>query len=536
MRLAHDLLRLRVAGLAFAFLAIAAAQAAAQLPPIKVELDRRIAEASSESLRQRLGDIDKHYADNAYAPIWAADGRANFKAGQMVEALNLADEDGLHPADYDASELVGKIGATTPEALADLEIHLSTAAVSYAQHMNAGRLNPREVNRELVIYPSAVGSEAILSSLRKTTHVKAYLRLLAPHTSRYERLRRALAAYRRIEANGGWTAVGEGPVLRPGADDPRIPAIRSRMIEAGVYGGAPDESTLYDKALGDAVIAFQENMGLEALGTIGKQTLAAMNAPVAERIATMEINMERNRWMQNEFGPYHIFVNLADQVVKVVRDDRTVHAEVIQVGQPFHRTPVFSEMMEYVEFNPYWGVPASIAVNEYLPKLRSNPGVLAAQNISLFSGGQQISAHSVNWSSVGKGNFPFRLRQEPGKGNALGRVKFMFPNEFNVYMHDTPSKSKFEATQRYFSHGCMRLRDPLTMAEVLLGPEGWDRKRIDAVVAGGKNTVVRLKTQIPVHVAYLTSFVNKDGSVNFREDVYGRDKILAEALAKVRGR
>jgi murein L,D-transpeptidase YcbB/YkuD len=189
-----------------------------------------------------------------------------------------------------------------------------------------------------------------------------------------------------------------------------------------------------------------------------------------------------------------------------------------------------------VEFNPYWGVPSSIAVNEYLPKLRKNPGVLAAQNISVFAGGKQVSAGAVNWSAYGKGNFPFTLRQEPGKGNALGRVKFMFPNEFNVYMHDTPAKAKFDESSRYFSHGCLRLNDPVKMAEIILGPEGWDRAKVDAVIAGGKNTIVRLKTPIPVYIVYLTAFVNKDGTINFREDVYGRDKALADALARAMGR
>ena len=502
---------------------------------IKSELANSISQAKSESLKKRLKDIDAHYAKLAYKPVWIEGNKPTRKAEAMVEALNLAYEDGLHPEDYDALALFQKLGTTNATGLADLEIHLTTAAVSYAQHMNAGRLNPASVNKEIVIYPNAISADALLTNLRKTTNIKAYLRLLAPHTQRYERLRQALAIYRRIEANGGFSTVASGPVLKPGASDPRIPAIRKRMVEAGTLKNAGGGLN-YDNALAQAVIRFQENMGLEAVGTIGKQTIAAMNTPVSERIRTMEINMERNRWLQNEFAPYHIFANLADQVVKVVRNDDTIHAEVIQVGQPYHRTPVFSDVMEYVELNPYWGVPPSIAVNEYLPKLRKNPGVLAAQNISVFSGGQKVSASSINWSQYGKGKFPFSLRQEPGPGNALGRVKFMFPNQFNVYMHDTPAKSKFDSAQRYFSHGCLRLKDPLRMAEVILGPEGWDRARIDATVAGGKNTVVKLKTPIPVYIVYLTSFVNKDGSVNFREDVYGRDKILGEALAKVRGR
>jgi murein L,D-transpeptidase YcbB/YkuD len=197
---------------------------------------------------------------------------------------------------------------------------------------------------------------------------------------------------------------------------------------------------------------------------------------------------------------------------------------------------VFTEKMEWIEFNPYWSVPPSIAVNEYLPKLKNGSGILGAQNIRVFAGAGEVSAASVDWASLGKGRFPYTLRQDPGEGNALGRVKFVFPNSYNVYMHDTPSKSKFEAAQRYFSHGCLRLRNPLKLAEIILQSEGWTRARIDAAVATGKNTVVKLKTQIPVYVVYLTAFANKDGSIHFREDVYGNDKILAAALARVKGR
>ena len=503
---------------------------------IKAELELRKDAAKSKALKARLGDIEAHYIASGYEPIWIEDGKASKKAEDMVEMINLSYEDGLEPNDYDADELFQKLGASDDSSLADLEIHLATTSVSYAQHMNAGRLNPNQVNREIVIYPNAVGADSILGNIRRTSSLKAYIRLLAPLTPRYERLRNALASYRRIEANGGWTTVPEGEVLKPDMSDERVPALRARMVQAGLLEGEVTDSQLYDEALVAAVTEFQDRAGIEMDGVVGPGTLEQLNIPVEDRIVTMEVNMERNRWMQNDFGAHHIFANLADQVVKVVLNEKTVHAEIIQVGLPYHRTPVFTDELEYVEINPFWNVPYSIAVNEYLPKLRRNPGVLAAQNISLLSNGNAINARRVNWNAYGRGNFPFRLRQNPGQGNALGRIKFMFPNKFNVYMHDTPSKSKFDRAQRYFSHGCLRLRNPLKMAEVLLGEQGWDREKIDATVAGGKRTVVKLEEKIPVHIVYLTSWVNKDGSVHFRKDVYGRDTILADALAKVRGR
>ena len=504
---------------------------------VKREIETRVASVSSDSLRERLSAIEAFYTESGFTPIWVKDGGPTKSARELVEALNRADEHGLAPGDYDAEELFQKVGVGNETTLADLEVHLSTSIVSFAQHLNAGRLNPREVNRETVIYPDAISPAQLLSKASRTGNIKAFLRLLAPHTPRYERLRLALINYRRVGESGGWPAVPEGEVLKPGMEDPRIPILRQRLTISGdLKPGGAAGSNLYDDNLVKAVEKFQSRHGLEIDGVIGGNTLKELNVGIEERIATMVYNLERRRWMQNDYGRYYIFANLADQVVKVVRDEKTIHAELIQVGKPYHRTPVFSDELEYVEINPYWNVPKSIAVNEMLPKLQQNPVHYASQGFEVLNGGSAIPASAVPWHSYSKANFPVRLRQGPGKNNALGRIKFMFPNKFNVYMHDTPSKQNFSRASRFFSHGCLRLKDPLIMAEVLLADQGWTRKKIDAVVASGKRTVVKLNQKIPVHIAYLTAWVNKDGSVHFRRDVYGRDPILADALSRVRGR
>ncbi|MEM9332802.1 MAG: L,D-transpeptidase family protein, partial [Pseudomonadota bacterium] len=370
---------------------------------------------------------------------------------------------------------------------------------------------------------------------KSTGNVVAYLRLLAPHTPRYERLRLAMAAYKNLAASGGWETLEAGETLKPGMEDERVPALKKRLAASGDYvGDINNPSIMYDGDIVDAVMAFQKRHGLEIDGVIGPNTLKELNVSVEDRIAMMEYNLERRRWMQDDYGQYYVFANLADQVLKVVRDGKTVHAELIQVGLPYHRTPVFTDEMEYIEINPYWNVPKSIAVNELLPKLRRNANALGSQNFEVLAGGRVIPASGVPWGSYSKANFPVRLRQRPGTKNALGRIKFMFPNNFNVYIHDTPSKSKFEKASRFFSHGCLRLKDPLKMAEVILGEQGWSREKIDATVASKKRKVVKLENNIPVHIAYMTAWVNKDGSIHFRRDVYGRDKILGKALQKVR--
>ncbi len=502
---------------------------------VKSAIADDLREPRSAASQTRLEAVSSYYAKTGYAPIWIAGDKPSQKAVTAVEALVNAREHGLDPADYEAEALFQKVNTHSGQDLADLEVHLTRSMVAYAQHLNAGRVNPRQVSRETIVYPEALNVEAILSAIRKTGNIQVYLRLLAPHTPRYERLRLALADYKRIAADGGWPAVSKGGTLKPGATGPRVAQVRRRLAATGELSRERVNGQTYDAALEAAVKTFQARHGLAADGVIGPKTIEHMNVAVENRIATMVLNLERRRWMQNDYGRAYIFANLADQVIKLVRDEKTVHAELIQVGLPYHRTPVFHDEMEYVEINPYWNVPYSIAVNEYLPKLRSDPGILTKQNIKVLAGEQIVNASAVPWTSYSKENFPVRLRQDAGEGNALGRVKFMFPNEFNVYIHDTPSKSKFSASSRYFSHGCLRLRDPLKLAELLLGEQGWSRAKIDATVASGKRTVVPLKTRLPVHVTYLTAWVNKDGSVHFREDVYGRDPVLAAAMDSISG-
>ncbi len=280
---------------------------------------------------------------------------------------------------------------------------------------------------------------------------------------------------------------------------------------------------------------FQERNGLNADGVIGPDTLEAVNVPVSTRVTQLAINLERRRWMTDEPGKFFVSVNLADQALKVVemRDDRekTIHTARLIVGKPYHDTPVFTGQMSYVVFNPYWNVPSSIANKEYLPKLRQNPGALQSLNIRIFAaGGAEVNPFSVNWNGLSR--VPYSLRQDSGDKNALGRIKFIFPNKYNVYIHDTPTKSLFSKDKRFYSHGCMRVQYPRQLAEVILGPQGWTTDMINQQIDSGQRKIVTLKQKIPVYVTYLTAWVDKDGTVNFRRDVYGRDKILAAALYK----
>jgi murein L,D-transpeptidase YcbB/YkuD len=286
---------------------------------------------------------------------------------------------------------------------------------------------------------------------------------------------------------------------------------------------------VYDDVTVAAVKRFLERHGLMADGVIGPTTLEQMNVPVEDLIAQLEVNLERRRWLAREPGGFYIFVNLADQELKVMQDEKTIHTARVVVGKTYHKTPVFTENMTYLVMNPYWNVPSSIANKEYLPKLKQDAGYLQRQGIRVLdSAGKEVNPYSVNWNSMSR--VPFRLRQDTGDKNALGRIKFMFPNKYNVYIHDTPAKSLFEKDLRVYSHGCIRVQDPLTLAEVILKEEGWSRGRIDQQIASGERRIVQLKRKIPVYVTYITAFANKDGTVNFRRDVYNRDDLLEEQL------
>jgi len=274
---------------------------------------------------------------------------------------------------------------------------------------------------------------------------------------------------------------------------------------------------------------FQRRNGLEAKGLIGQQTLLALNIPPEERVRQITLNMERWRWMPESLGQHHFMVNLAAYELQEVMSSKIVDSMDVVVGAVATSTPEFSDEIEYVEINPTWTVPYSIATKEMLPKLRGNPFAYA-KDFDVFMNGKLTSWGSINWNAFGPGKFPFTFRQRPGPKNALGKVKFMLPNTHNIYLHDTPAKDKFLQTARAFSHGCIRLSRPIDLLYHLVGDiVGWPRNKIDAVMAGGKTTQVKLTQKIPIHLIYSTAFIGANG-VEFRPDVYGRDRKLYAAL------
>jgi murein L,D-transpeptidase YcbB/YkuD len=392
----------------------------------------------------------------------------------------------------------------------------------------------------LFVYPEGVGQAEVIRAAAAAGDIADFVARFRPVQDEYRRLQAALADFRAKALSGDWGSLPAGPTLEPGMSGPRVALLRARLgassdpEERRLSAAMPGAAGFYDDALEAAVIRFQLRHGLARDGKVGPKTLAALNVPIARRIQQMVLNLERRRWMPDDQGARYVFVNLADFELKVVDEPRTVFDTRVVVGAPYHRTPVFSAEMTYVEINPYWDVPSSIARNELLPKIKEDPGYLAANDFELLSDWSESAAAidpwSVDWSQITPATFAYRLRQRPGDGNALGRIKFMFPNRFNVYLHDTPARHLFEQAERSFSHGCIRVQQPESFGAVVLAQDGWSLERINAAIARGERRIVSLKEPLPVHIAYLTAWVNKDGAVHFRNDVYGRDARLAAAL------
>jgi L,D-transpeptidase YcbB len=487
---------------------------------------------SSERAAELLVVLSQFYQERGMAPLWLEGSGPSPRARALAAVLRDVDQDGLDPEDYDASDITGLLAAGTPDGRAELELRLSVSLLEITSDLAAGRLEPHQVNPELFIHPREVDPAEVIRDAAGAQDIAAFVAGFEPAQPEYRRLKAALADYRALAAAGGWPAIQDGPTLKPGMAGPRVAQLRARLEVPAAPGADPAQ---FDPALADAVKEFQGRQGLEQDGLIGQNTLAELNVPAQERVRQILLNLERRRWMADDPGERYVFVNLADFELKVVDGPRTVFDTRVVVGAPYHRTPVFSGDMTYLELNPYWNVPPSIARNELLPKIKADPGYLAANDFDLLSdwsdSARVLDPHTIAWSAVTPERFGYKLRQGPGPGNALGHVKFMFPNQFNIYLHDTPARGLFAREVRDFSHGCIRVQDPETLAAFVLDRQpGWSQDAIKAAIATGKRQIVTLDQKLPVHIAYLTAWVNKDGSVNFRRDVYGRDAILAAHL------
>jgi murein L,D-transpeptidase YcbB/YkuD len=455
--------------------------------------------------------------------------------------LGEAEREGLQSADYRRTQLRKLLemlqqadSAPDTGQLADFDLLFTDTFLTYASHLLSGRLSPRKVDPEWAIQPRSRDlAEVLREALSGNNTVAETLRALAPQGKGYLQLRAVLQRYRKVEQEGGWPTLRAGSNLAQGSQGAQVQALRARLQASGdLAEGESGKNPVYDKAVADAMRRFQKRHGLSETGTVNAATLAALNVPVSERIRQIELNLERWRWLPDDFGSRYILVNIPSFKMNVVENGKRVMESSVVVGRQERQTPTFSAKMAYLVMSPKWYVPRSIAVKDKLPQLKRNPNSLARQNIRIFnSAGQQINPGSIDWSAVTAGNFNYQLRQDAGPRNALGGIKFMFPNPYNVYLHDTPSRGLFSRNQRTFSSGCIRISNPVELAEYLLKHDPkWNRDAIKTAAASGKQRVVNLPQQVPVFLLYWTVWVDEEGLTHFRDDIYKRDKPLVRAL------
>jgi murein L,D-transpeptidase YcbB/YkuD len=489
-------------------------------------------------------DIDSRltelYHNNALRPFWIIDGQLSQRAADVLSVLEDAKRYGLDPADYLVDKIHRYWGSSDTAGLVRLDILLTLGMMRYVADQREGRMEPRKVDP--VLFDSArdvvVDWDALKKQAFAAPDMKSFLDQQAPPFLQYRKLQDKLAEYRVLAVKGGWPSIPAGNALKPGMEDQRVKTVRKRLVVTGELQPENMDNAVFDTVLAEAIKRFQKRHNLKPDGVVGNQTLAAMNVPVSVRIKQIIINMERYRWLKRRTRDRLVAVNIAGFEAFAGKPGTIDLKMPVIVGKKYHKTPVFSDTIKYVVFNPYWNVPPSIARNEILLKLKKNPHYLEKHNMRIFQGwgpdAPELDATTIDWSKVSKKNMNrYRIRQDPGPKNALGTLKLVFPNKYNVYLHDTPSHGLFKRERRAFSHGCIRMDRPAEMASWVLGGEekGWGLARINEIVASRKRHVAVLDQRIPVYILYRTAFVNpEDNMLYFYKDIYGRDTLLEKAL------
>jgi murein L,D-transpeptidase YcbB/YkuD len=478
------------------------------------------------------------YGARGFEPLWlttGADGSATFSpnAEKIIAVFRNAELEGLRPSDYLSPALDPAAAGTDPAKLAALETAFSAATLNYAQDSYGGRINPRDVSALLTIAPKKLDAADTLTKLAASDDPAKFLLSLDPPHPEFKLLKTALAKFYDKDAIKTETiTIPAGPTLKLGMKDDRVPTLRERLAVPApeIPEGASDAKvdTTYDKPLMEAVKAFQSGLGLTADGVMGPATVAALNGAGTVSKDDIIANMERWRWEPNDLGDFHVEVNIPQFTVWIMKDGEPVHSTRVVVGRPTNMTPVFSDEIEDIVVNPYWNVPPSIATNEIKPHLIANPGYLDSQNMEMLSGGKVVNASAIDWTTTNINNF--HIRQKPGGANALGQIKFLFPNDQDIYLHDTPSKSLFARAYRAYSHGCVRVQNPMDFAGALLATNPDLSENKLRAMFGDKEKWVPLKHHIPVHLMYFTLRVDADGTIRSYSDVYGHNKKLIELM------
>jgi len=532
--------------------AVRAAELAPPRPASAALQARLVAGAAAGEYLLSLQALRLFYVEREQRLAWSDGGRLSPQVDVLLAALRTADREGLRPAEYHAAAIDALLARLRPAdrdaataasfdaggAAGDLDLLLSDAFFLYASHLTAGRADPESVEPEWNITGRGRNLVFLLKTALEHGHLAAAIGALPPVRQDYRQLRDILAAQRAIVAAGGWPLVPWGPTLRLGDHSPRVETLRRRLAATGeLPAGGDTRGELFDAPLADALRTFQSRHGLDADAIAGRRTMTELNIPALERAHRIEANLERLRWLPRDLGPRHLLVNIADFQLELIEGGAPTLAMRIIAGRQARRTPFFTGEITSILFNPTWTVPLKIAIEDKLPLILNDSYYLAEHGFKVFepSGEEwsEIDPADVDWTRLSKAHFPYLLRQDPGPGNALGRIKFQIPNRHDIYLHDTPSHELFARTERIFSSGCIRVERAVDLAERLLAADpAWTRARIEETIAAGSTVSVRIPAPLPVYLLYWTAWVDHDGALQLRDDVYGRDAALLEALSQ----
>ena len=482
--------------------------------------------------------VARFFEARAFAPAW----RLPAGAQQVIVAIRTIDQDGLTPADYHLAAITAALDAyhkaPSSDVAADLQVLVADAAAALVDHVRYGRVRPASLDKRWNVDPRA-GAPALdvaLDELARAPGLDTGIEAQKPAHFIYAGLKQALARMRTVVKAGGWPAVTPGPALKPGATDPRVALVRKRLLVTGELAAtSANGDTIYGDDLQTAVKTFQAHHRLTDDGVIGKATVEAMNITAQMRVQQLRVNLERARWVVGGVGSLSdsfVLVNLPAFKVYLIRDRKNVWEARTQIGREARQTPTFRADMKYLVLNPDWTVPPTILAQDVLAGMRKGEDTIARKRLTILDGqGRAVDPTTIDWQAATPGNFRYTLRQPPGPDNALGRVKFIFPNTHSIFLHDTPSRELFVSDLRTFSSGCIRVEHPLDLAAVLLaGQDNWTPARIQEVVDSKQSQTVFLDTPLSVLIVYWTVSVGATGELRFAKDVYKLDPAVLRAL------
>ncbi|MDH5301130.1 MAG: L,D-transpeptidase family protein [Gammaproteobacteria bacterium] len=483
--------------------------------------------------------LREFYTPRQYQPIWDATWGMSENAALFRDALIDSHLEGLDPSEYhiDGIRYLWKSNRIINRAR--LELLLTDAFLRYSIEVRAGYQYPRAVDPRWYVDPPKVDPITLLRQAIDERNLPKLLRELPPPHPQYQLLKRALANYRQLQSQTPtWPTVPGRNTLRLGDRDPAIIPLRQRLISEGFLANTPPTyADLLDTDVEQAVRDFQHQYGHEVDGMVGRITRRSLNISLDDRIKQIQQNMERWRWLPRDLGQRYVMVNMAGYQLELVENGTPSLEMRVIIGKTYRGTPAFANQIEYLDINPTWHVPASIAKQDLLPKIQKDGQFLTTNRMRVFDSWKkdatEIDPLQVDWTTLNEDNFPYYLVQDPGPNNSLGNIKFMFPNSWSIYLHDTPSRELFNKEVRTFSSGCIRIERPITLAYKLLNDEGWDQRKIRDTIRDGKTQRITLKKTVPIYLLYWTAWVDEHGRVQFRDDIYDRNENIATGPVEI---